>query len=413
MRWLRNLPRFGKSGSLLDGLLLAFAFTLPLSIALGQLFAYAALLAWFAGLLRRRDLRWMRSPLFAGFALFALTAILVSVFGPRPEICIRKLHRLLLYFLPFAIAAVPPRPGESRAGPAARYALAFALGAAALAAYDTVRIPLVGCLAKPLPGMDRTFWFFHQGDMRSPQFFLCALCVLLAAGQTPEVRRGRAVRAVLLAILAAALVLHFKRGAWLSFGGAALILAVSLRRFRPLIVALAMAVVLALLPAGQARLRALAREWTGDVRGGRHELWRRAVPALLERHPWGLGYGGMTNRDLSRHVPRVEPKLNHLHNNLLQILVEMGPFGAGVWLGWMIAALALLANARRRLAAAGHPQAWLAAGVLAAFCGLLLQGLVEYNFGTGLIRMLFCLWLGAALVLHAAARDRSGAEGPA
>lgn len=393
----------GRAQLALRWALLAVPFSLPFSIALAQVATGAALLAWAVDAIRRRDRTAARNPMLVPLLLFIAVAVYASARGWRPEISFPKMHRFLWFLLAFAIPAVRPRPGD---GPFAfPLALAGALvaGTTLRSLYDLVAIPLA--LRHVPAGVAPSFWLYSQGDMRTPQFYMAALCFLMA-GVRPAWTAGRRWTKTLATLLnAGGLVIHFKRGVWGAFAGAATILVAAGRRWRALAALAAVAAVLICLPPARERMATLLVDFAKQ--GSRMELWTKAAPRLIAKNPQGMGLAAMKNRDLYRYVRVIEPKLNHLHSNALQITVELGWAGLAVWLAWMTVVLRLLARAHRRLAARdpGGPGARLALGAFAAFCGLLINGLVEYNFGTGLILILFAVLMGIAVTLDRAAAD--------
>lgn len=386
--------------SVLRALLLAVPFTLPWSIALAQIAAAAALLAWAADAIRRRDRGVLRNPMLPPLLLFAAVAIVASAQGWRPEVSFPKMHRVLWFLLAFAIPSVRPRPGEGPLAFPAQIVAALVAGTTLRSLYDLVAIPLA---MRHVPsGWPPAFWLFSQGDMRTPQFYMAALCFLMA-GVRPVWTAGRRwSKHAAMVLNAAGLVIHFKRGVWGAFAGAAALLAVAGRRWRALLALAVVGVALLALPPARERMCAACADFLRQ--GCRWELWTKAAPELIRKYPLGMGLAAMKNRDLRRHVRAIEPKLNHLHNNALQVAVELGWAGLAVWLAWMAGTLRLLARAHARFAARDPrgPGARLALGTFAAFCGLLINGLVEYNFGTGLILMLYAVLMGLAVALDRA-----------
>ena len=87
--------------------------------------------------------------------------------------------------------------------------------------------------------------------------------------------------------------------------------------------------------------------------------------------------------------------MNHLHNNPLQITAELGWPGLLVWSGLMLSALWFAWQRWRRRAGLVE-----LAGFGMLF-GLMVNGLVEYNFGDLEIFMLLCVATGMANRLNA------------
>jgi len=351
-----------------------FAFSLPLSIVPAQIFGYGSVLLGLIVAIRRpgaaRAL--FRQPMAIPVAAFAAVAVLASAFGPRPAPALGKCERLLL--LPLVWLA--PWAG------APRLARAWLAGVALRGGYDLIRIPLSAA---------RGAEWFVLGNMRDPQFYMAALLLTLAAPFLLPARRGAVGTG--WALYAAGVALHFKRGVWLAGLGAGAALAALTRRRRLLLAGALALTLLAAWPPARARVATLPSEWSR--RGGRMTLWTKVAPALIRQYPWGIGFRATRHEDFTRITKHVEPRLRHLHNNILQITVELGWIGLAAWLWWMASAIRALVRRRRTARAAGDAEsAALALGVLVAVIGLLLNGMVEYNFGDGEIFMLFLLLFG-------------------
>jgi len=375
---------------LLNYLLFGFAFTLPLSIAVSETLAFAAVAVWIYGLLRRRGTGVRSNPYLWPVLAFSAVAFMASLWGVRPEISIAKCHRLLLFSLIFVLAdAFDPRreSGWERALLAAGL---FVGGATLLGIIDVVRVVVE---------VSRGVRLYDTGNMRDPQMYLVSLSLLLAlvVVRTERVRASRIGAALVLN--AVGLVLHFKRGAWFAFGLAAGMMAAWTKRWRVLLVLVLCGVGLVCIPQTRERLGMLQREWS-KRQGGRYVLWKKVAPKQIRKYPFGMGLGAVRYEDLVRRSPYVQTGLNHLHNNALQVTLETGWLGLGTWLLWMAVAFGVMgraASAAGRRASSAQP---LALGVLGAFTGLMLNGVVEYNFGDSEILMLLCLLMGLSCVLR-------------
>ncbi|MFH0952722.1 MAG: O-antigen ligase family protein [Verrucomicrobiota bacterium] len=379
-----------KDERLLQGLLLAFAFCLPLSIALAEPLAFLAVPVWLYGWLRRRGSAIARCP-YAWPVLFFLAAALVSAFwGVRPLVSLAKCHRLFLLFIIFMMPAAFP-PGRLDSLRRAKQAVFVFVAACALRGlYDVVRVPVL---------VGRGMSLFDTGNMRDPQLYMVALCFLLAGwGAWSRAERRPAV--VGLLATAAGLVLHFKRGAWFSFVLAVGVLGAVARRYKAVAAVVVCGLALLLAPQVRERLERLRKECS--PRGGRYVLWTQVAPALLREHPAGMGLGAVRASDFRAYARGLEPKLNHLHNNVLQVAVELGWAGLAVWLWWMATALAVMYSTFRRAERSTSPESWIALGTLGAFCALLLNGAVEYNFGDSEVLMLYCFLMGLSCVIRGA-----------
>jgi O-antigen ligase len=377
--------------TLLAWLLVLHAAFLPISIAMAQPLALAAVVIWLVRfVLRGKSLAW-RSPFLLPIVLFSLW-VLVSSFGwsVRPEASLSKLHRLALLFMPLAMVdglagrAASPRAAAWLAG------LAFIAGAAALGAYDLVRVPL-----QVLQGAR----LFDTGNMRDPQLHMTAACLALGA---TIVYGGPAISRFLtpaLLLTLGGVVLHFKRGVWLACLLSVLFIVLLARRRMPVIwVALVVAGLLAV-PQVRHRMEAIRQE-TMLRQGGRKVLWTTVAPQLLRQYPQGMGYLAVRNTDLAEHARYVQPKLNHLHNNLLQVALELGWIGLALWLAWMARIVRVHGQLYRPALAGDADRLGLVVGCFGAFTGLMLNGLVEYNFGDSEIMMTLCVIMGIAGLLY-------------
>jgi O-antigen ligase len=225
--------------------------------------------------------------------------------------------------------------------------------------------------------------------MAPPQFYWMGLILALGLAERAGGRlRGLLWMAAGWSVLG--LLAHQKRGMWFAAVLALGAWALWSRRWK-LIAVLGAAAALALcLPFVQKRLSDLP-DHLQTSHGSRMVLWREVAPRLIRAHPFGMGYNGTTYADFREVLPpslHLEPGLRHLHNNFLQILVELGWHGLLWWSVWMGAVLWMAL--RRRDA----EEAALQGAVGFAFFGLLLNGLVEYNFGTSEVLKLYLILFG-------------------
>jgi O-antigen ligase len=363
-------------------LLLGFAFFIPISIALSEACAYAGLAVWLLHIFSRREFSWTRCSYFWPILLFAGLAIWSAFRGLHPEVCFDKVDRLALFTIIFMITTAFGGDEHPLWRRRSDLVLSFVLGITLRGLYDTVRVP-VEVLFQGVP-------LFDAGNMRDPQMYLVGICFLVAiwlAGVVP-IRRHLWILATALNVLG--LILHFKRGAWFSCVLIVVLMSLLTGRKKALWVLLLGVVLIALVPKVQERLGMMSSEWS-RMAGGRYALWTQVAPALLTEHPLGIGYAGTTSEDFEGYGVRIQDGLNHVHNNILQIAVEMGPLGLMIWLVWM--GIAFWTMLKPTLQNRRHPD-WVLLGAWGGFCGLLFDGMVEYNFGDTEIMMLMCFLMG-------------------
>jgi O-antigen ligase len=374
------------------GCLLLTALLLPLSLVLVQPVAYLGSALAIAA--------WWRTPrasrpryVFAPF-IFAFLAIVVvtSLMGIRPSTSIGKWNRFLVLCLAWAVPWMVSRmPREQGRGWLLRMAAMFMIGIGIKAAYDLVRVPVLVSMDVPL---------FLTGNMRDPQFYMVGLCLVagLVLGGAWSMRYPPTAAALLFS--AAGLLIHFKRGAWTATLGGLVVIALVSRRWKPVVWAGAVLAMVLLSPAVRERVGQIGREFDIE-RGGRMLLWTEVGPELIAEHPFGVGWKAVKHEDFLAVSERVEPRLNHLHNNFMQVTLELGWLGLAVWTVWMAAIGVTAWQAARagRGAAADPVRAGLGLGVLGAFAAVMFNGLVEYNFGDSEIFMMLMLLMGWAAAL--------------
>ncbi|HOW96518.1 MAG TPA: CPBP family intramembrane metalloprotease [Kiritimatiellia bacterium] len=372
-------------------LLLAAAFGVPFSIALAQVCGGLGLAcAGLAAIRGRLRIAW---PLLFWPALaFAAIAVLSVVLGPEPFRLVKKTGRLLWFLLIPVTAALAPTVPRRTA-----LLKAFAAGSGVLGLKIVLLNSWQAWRAQTvvLAGIPDYFGrMVALGSMTAGQMLMIGL--LATAALFLWRRRRGGIPAgwwALAAAQAAGLVLNFKRGSWITAVGLGAVSLAARRRWLWLLGLLALVGAALCLHPVRGRVEQLQVEWDTQG-GGRLTMWTRIAPALVEQYPLGVGYRSVTAPLLMRIDPGVERKRNHLHSNPVQVLVETGWIGLAVYLAWMGLGLA---EAARRLRAApmdGERRAQ-AVAFTWMLAGLLLNGLVEYNFGDTELMIVLAIVLGA------------------
>ena len=373
-------------------LLLVAVTTVTFSVALGQFvlaLACVPLAYWVA---RARP---VLPPLLIPALLFLAIAWLTLAFNTAQPDFSRMTK--LLWFVALPAAAWLLRDERS-----VRDLLwAFALGCAFLAARTLVMVPLGAWkLLRTAPDYAQNFphALTLQGSMPDGQMLMLGLVAtlgLLLIRRAARQPTGFVVALLLLQV--AGFIMNLKRGSWI-VALLLLVIFVLLKLSWKHVLLLAVIVAGALcLPPVRARLMALERDFNANA-GGRMTMWTRVAPELIKAHPWGIGYRQLTNEKMRAVAPNVERDRDHLHNNALTVLVETGWAGLAayaLWMGW-----ALVDAVRRwRAARATSEAAAIAALVLLLmFVGLLLNGVVEYNFGTSRLMIAAGVIMGAGVL---------------
>lgn len=356
-----------------------FAFCIPNSISLSQaLLGIFLLTALGRQSIRLNLLKSCRGVMWAAVA-FGLWAALTVLWSERPGASAAKLHRLLYLLL---IVAVPALCRTSAADIRSGVIKAFLLGAGVSVVVDLIRIPREVMAGTPL---------FDTASMTDPQFYMTALALLIPPMVFGCCRASRGFCWGLLALNGVGLLAHFKRGSWLAFGAVLVVFAALTRRWKILLALAIAALAMTALPQVRHRLAALPDEFT-EMQGGRGALWFKVAPELIRQYPMGMGWRATRKDDFQGYARYVQPELNHLHNNPLQVTLETGWVGLALWLLWMGGAGSCGMRACIRLRGCGDPEAMAQAlSLFLAFLALHLNGLVEFNFGDGEILLLYSL----------------------
>ncbi|NCD33601.1 MAG: hypothetical protein EOL87_09345 [Spartobacteria bacterium] len=380
---------------------------LPLSVAVTEPLVFLSVLVLVLLSIREPSV-WpaLRSNvLLIPVVLFVGVTVVVSLlWGVRPLQSVSKFHRLLFLGLVWAVPLADRFYADRRSSLfwAKRLAFCFVVGTTVLGLFDLVRIPWL-----TLQGGD----LFDAGNMRDPQFFMVSLVGLYAMLLIGHTRFKMSWWLLSLGANAAGLILHFKRGVWLSFCIVFALLVVHSRKWRFIAAMMLAVVALAAVPQVRERLTAL-KDVTTVKEGGRYLLWTEVAPVLFEKYPMGMGWVAVTHDDFIENTPHpVQPRLNHLHNNLLEMRLELGWSGLIAWLIMILSAMVLQLRMffSKQWADASGP--WMATTCTLALGGLLLDGMVESNFRDGEIMVLFCLLMGWTVLLWNAFKENRSVEG--
>ncbi|MBQ3811696.1 MAG: hypothetical protein II839_12875 [Kiritimatiellae bacterium] len=134
------------------------------------------------------------------------------------------------------------------------------------------------------------------GSMQDAQRLMVALpAASCLAAESFRSRSKRSSSLFLLALVAAGLLLAFKRGPVLAgFAVCFLLLLSRLRWWKALLVLLAFAAAAVAMPHVRGRFAELPEEFR-LAKGGRALMWCRIVPELHREHPWGVGFRSLTS----------------------------------------------------------------------------------------------------------------------
>jgi O-antigen ligase len=389
-------------------LLWVSVFTSAFSLPTGRVFLLMSMLAliWRAVAGRGR----IAFPATAWcWLVFALVALVVSAFGVNPALSFRKINKLV-WFMGIPVAATLATTRDR----VQALLKAYVFGAGVLALDILVLRTWSAWQTGRAAGGEMDLWWLiiDRGSMTHGQILMVALtgmAGLLTIGfhqrrlAEPVNAPGERAPSVfhlsfawgMLAAITAALLINFKRGSWAAAGIVMVaLLALTGRRWR-VVALIAGVAVLALLPPVQRRVADLRSELSLG-HGGRLVMWTRIAPTLIREHPFGIGYRALDERlmqETARRLDvRVEQNRNHLHSNPLQILVSTGWAGLAVYLVWM--GIGIYRGIRVRSASGDFTGRTLGLTLTLMLLGLVLNGLVEYNFGDAELILAYGLLFG-------------------
>ncbi len=207
-----------------------------------------------------------------------------------------------------------------------------------------------------------------------------------------------ALATIVLPLLCLALLYNLKRGPWLGVACASSIFLFLYAR-RVLIPVLTI-IALTVLLSDPVQQRILSSMDHFFIPGGRSEIWSIGWDLAL-RFPLGIGFDNSSV--LSSFSTKVPHELEHFHSNPINILVETGWVGLGLYLYWIGTCL----SAGFSKLGSNTPRAKLCTATACAFLSWQISGLVEYNFGDSEV---FLLALGVVGVLGALAEPTSNIE---
>lgn len=251
------------------------------------------------------------------------------------------------------------------------------------------------------------------GTFESPNSLATLLALALPAALALGLSGPLALRPVMLAgfvALLAGLSLSLSRGGLLAAAGA-LIMMLVWRPFRRAAIGAAMVMVFFLVAIGGSPLGQVQQVDTvtqrlstvgsdGGSKDPRIDIWQ-STPEIIRDNFW-VGLGSDQFEEATTRYGIILPasqggtRVNHPHNIVLTIAVELGVLGL-IAIGWLAVALVgVLFRACRRAQGA---DAALAFAVAAAFLAVALQGVVDYTLRSNVLAATVFMLAGAAVVL--------------
>ncbi len=370
--------------------LIGAAFFIPFSLPLGRLSIAASLILLVVASIKAGKL--LRFPMVAWFALaWVILACVVTINGVHPDIGIPRLEKLLWFIaIPVAASLVY----NIKRLQAVMYA--FIAGGVVLS-LDVLIMNTLHAFktfnAGAFPNL--TAAIINEGSMTDGQILACTILATLATVFVNKMRQRKLLYLILaLALQIFAMIMNFKRGSWISLLAMVILFIAIKINWKSLFMLLAVVLLAFMLPPVQDRLSSLKSEFNPDA-GGRATMWVVIAPELIKEYPFGVGYRSLTNEMMHNIFWRVEKDRDHLHSNIVQLLVATGWAGLVLYLLWM--AVALKDGVRFIYLSKDSPagEGTYALGLCLMLVALYINGLVEYNFGDAEIVLIYSIIMGA------------------
>jgi O-antigen ligase len=357
----------------------AYIVGLGVSITLAETALVALAVRWLWRLVRgHARAGW---PLAWPIAAFTAATILAVLLSARPgESFFAARNVLLLASLWVLRDALP----DARAARGALLGLLAVLGVVGLIGIG--QVTFCAELADWAPVLGRVAVKCHRAHaFYSIYMTLAGVLNVVLLATLPELLRARgrplwAPGAWLIAL--AAFALTYVRGAWLGFAAGVGVLGASLRRgvLFGAVVALAIVLLLLLLPGVRGRARSIA-DPSDPTSSERVLMWRSGLAMARDHLLTGVGPGQVKRVYPMYAAPEVTNKQRgHLHSSPIQIFVERGMLGLAAWL-WFFGAFFMYARRVAGRVVDDPPAATLVTGAIASTAGFLVAGLFEHNFG--------------------------------
>ena len=372
-------------------LLLFYSVTIPVAISLAETSGFLLAPLVFLWAARRSPPQsWVPRSVALPILMFVAYVLILSLSGLQPEGSYGKVYRFLAFGVVYAI----PQLIVGRADSGLRTTqviVAYLVGVAILGLMDAVRIPME---------LRQGVSLFDTGNMRDPQFYMAAILLAVTAGVFSSSSVLERKGWLILPLYLAGLLFQFKRGAWIATVMCLTAISCFKKKWSIIVAMCAVTGMALLLPATRERVGQL-QEVVELKTGGRYALWTEVAPSIVKDYPWGVGFKRSNYELLHHYTEHIQPGLDHLHNNVLQLQVELGWGGLLLWIWIQVSIVSLLLNTVARARRKEQPGLCnTASALLAAFIALHLNGMVEYNFGDTEILLLYTWIMGLAVAVH-------------
>jgi O-antigen ligase len=386
IKTLLKQPLGLEARTLILKLLTLYCLSAALSIALSQAALLSAVIIWVL-VVRDKELSLFhgKSQLFIKYlSLWFVAAAISAVSGVDPMHSIITLLKTGLYLLIPIVVAEMVANHKNYIAIISKLLLAFIAGQSVAALHTSLSAILNYEIPLGIPGA-----VTESGQLTLVLPLILAYLYL----NNDLIAKERTLKKIIIfacLLLTSALVINLKRGPWAGVSVECLLVGVFLSRMYVLIPAAIFSTLFIIFTPIRERIFSLIEHFT--IQGGRQYMWEMGLE-LIQRFPLGIGLGN------SRFMRVLDPNLpelhRHMHNNLLNIMVETGWFGLLIYLLFMYHILTL---GFIRMPDNSSDKTTLILST--ALIGWQVAGLVEYNFGDGEVRMIAFFIMGLLLALY-------------
>ena len=367
--------------------MMLFAFSLPISIAVSQGALMLGLLAWGVKIVFEKKLNWERTPVDYALLAFLAAGVMSALWGADRLNSLTGLRTFWTFLIIYVLYNNVHDFGR------VKMLVSSLFAGAALSAVYSAGVSI----RQLLTGMEPAL----IGDMTQAGQLMIVCGLASGCFLYKKDFRARMLFLLLVLLLAAAVVLEFKRGAWIGLICVFLVQgAVKSPRMIAALLAALIGVFTLFPPAGE-RLQDVREEFSPEA-GGRGAMWMTA-PEIIRDYPLGAGLDN-AGELMYRYDPSIELKEgrvmhSHLHNSYLQVLVEMGFVGLAAFIAFIAVFLKVSRNLLRRTPEKYPYEKGLALGGFSAFAGFLVNGMFEHNFGDSEVAMLVFFIMGVTFIV--------------
>lgn len=388
---MANIKSYEQLESYAFNMLMASAFTAGFSLPLGRLFLGLSFVLFVLSSIQRRTLPRIT---FSSWLclLYLAVLVMVTLFGLNTEKSIPRLPKLF-WFIGIPLTTTLANRQERVVRLIGCYAIGIGILALWRIGYSTTEAwTRVSLRTESNIEMALT----NLGSMTDGQRLMLGLMATM--GFILLCRRLNISAIfwwILLAIQMIAFILNLKRGSWLTFFILCSIFVIWKVRIKRIWIPMAALLLLLLaLPISRTRLINLPNELT--LRGGRTLMWTKIAPELIKKHPWGIGERALTNDMMRKIDQRIEPDRDHLHSNLLQVLVSAGWLGLALYTLWMGSSIIDAIKYVKSAKINSLTDEILSVTILLMLIALIGNGLVEYNLGDAELVLAYGFVIGTA-----------------